>query len=233
MKKILFTCLIALTVQYTYAQVALTRIGIGVSHWERSYDGADEFSAMFQPLNATSSSSTVIPSIFAQVNLIGGFGVEGRFGLYSASFEGSSVFTGFTITESIEQRILPFSYGLVYDLPLSERWTAMLGAGFNTFTIRNEITRTVTGAEGSTGPNTFTGRQTAAYVRGALEYMVTDNIGLGLDLRYNTGAYNQVSRPEPGAAPVTREISLAGVEVGLSVRYRFSALFEGKTEKED
>lgn len=226
MKKILLIFTLALFAHASMAQVQVSRIGVGLSHWDRNYYGSDEFTAMFQPLNARSSSSSLIPSFFAQVDFYKGLGVEGRVGLYNATFEGTSTFPNLTVTDKVSQRIVPLSLGLVYDVSVSEKVIASLGAGMNTYYIQNEVSRTVTGSEGSTGPNTFSGRTTGAYFKAGFEYALSDAIGLGLDLRYNTGAYNQVTRREPGANPTVNRIGLFGTEIGLSVRYRLASLFD-------
>lgn len=233
MKKILFILTFALLAQAGLAQVKVSRIGVGLSHWERAYYGFDEFSAMFSPLNSTSMSSSLIPTFFAQVDFFKGLGLEGRVGLYNANFEGISTFPNFTLRDKIEQRIVPVSFGLVYDIPVNEKIITSLGAGVNTYYIQNVVTRTITGAEGSSGPSTFSGQTTGGYFKADFEYLLTDAIGIGLDFRYNTGAYNQVSRREPGAAPTVNRIGLFGTEIGLSVRYRLSSLFDKSKDIEE
>ncbi|UJP64450.1 hypothetical protein [Mongoliitalea daihaiensis] len=226
MKKIILVCAFALIAQLGMAQVQLSRVGFGLSAWNRAADG--EFASMFQPQNSNSSSRSVIPSLFATLDLYKGIGVEGRVAISNATYTGESEFPTFTITDEISQRIIPLSFGAVYHRGLAEGISLGLGAGVNTYYIQNEVTRTVVGIPGSSGPATFNGRSLGAYVKLAGEYMLSEAIGVGLDLRYNTGNYNLVSRPEPGAAAQTNQVSLAGIEIGISLRYRISTLFKNQ-----
>lgn len=223
MKKIIFVLSFAMIAQLGMAQVQLTRVGIGLSAWDRAGDG--EFASMFQPLNTTSSSRSLIPSVFATLDLYNGLGVEGRVAISNATYTGQSRFTGFTVTDEIRQRIIPLSFGAVYYNDLSDVFTVGAGVGLNTYHIQNQVTRTVVGGQGSTGPTTFNGRTTGAYFKADAEYMLSEVIGIGLDLRYNTGSYNLLFRPEPGAPLQTNSNALAGVEIGLSLRFKISSIF--------
>ncbi|MGY6522245.1 MAG: outer membrane beta-barrel protein [Mongoliitalea sp.] len=223
MKKIILIVTFAMIAQLGMAQVQLSRVGIGLSAWNRAGDG--EFASMFQPLNTTSSNRSLIPSLFGTLDLYKGIGLEGRVAISNATYTGESVFPSFTITDEIRQRIIPLSFGAVYHRGLAEGFSVGAGAGLNTYYIQNEVTRTVVGIPGSAGPTTFTGRSIGAYFKADAEYMLSEAIGVGLDIRYNTGNYNLVSAPEPGAAAQTNQIGLAGIEIGLSLRYRISTLF--------
>lgn len=224
MKKILIILLFAMSTEFAMAQVQVSRVGVGLSSWGRG--AGDEFSSMFQPLNSTNRSSSLIPSLFATVDLFQGIGVEGRVAIANSTFTGESVFTGFTLTEEIKQRIVPLSFGAVYHKGLSDEFTVGAGVGINTYYIQNEVSRTVVGAQGSVNPTVFSGRTTGAYFKADAEYMFSEIFGVGLDMRYNTGNYNVNFRPEPGAPVQTTTNALAGFEIGLSLRVKVANLFK-------
>lgn len=226
MKKytVLFIFALCLTGFSTQAQIKLNHISGGLAYWNRSYSDADE--RAFLP-NYTEddgfTKSGIMPFVGAELNLIGSLALEGRVGIWSGTFDGTSVYgNGLTISEEMKQTIIPVSLGL----SLQPNWfggniSPFFGVGLNRYFIQNKISRNVTGGTGEDFSETFSGNSYGAYYKAGLELMLSDHLGVALHGRYNTGSYDQVFVPEEGTSAQTYEVSLKGLEVGLSLRYKF------------
>ena len=106
------------------------------------------------------------------------------------------------------------------------------GAGLNKYYLQNEVSRQMTGTSGTVTPVIFAGNNNGFYAKMALEYRFTEKLGLSLQGRYNSGQYNQTYKESADAALSSREISLKGFEVGLSLSYRLESLFAKKGKSE-
>lgn len=228
MKSLSFKILILLIFSSSYsselfAQVQVSKFGFSLSHWNRTYGEVDE---RFFFINAPSeqggfTSAALMPAVFAEVNLHKGLALEGRLGVWSYTYTGSSTFAnGLVVEESIQQRIIPASLSLIYNIPINEKLSAFAGLGVNRYFLQHTADRNVTTGEGNIAPVEFTGNNYGMNVKLGLEYYFTDNIGLGLEGRYNTGSYNKSYTPDFGGPSVTRNIELSGLEFGVSLRYR-------------
>lgn len=207
------------------AQVSFDHLGLGVSYWNRSYSGADERSFLANyPGDGSFNQGGVMPFLSAGIILYEGFGVDGRIGFWSATFSGEDVFTGgLRITESIKQSVVPLTLGVYYSYNdvVPEKINLFAGAGINRYFIQNTAQRSVSEGEGDVPSRTFNGNDYGFYGKLGAEYMLSGSISAVLDARYNTGSYDKRYTPEFGGTSVSRNISLKGLEVGLSFRYKF------------
>lgn len=165
-----------------------------------------------------------MPFLSAGIMVYEGFGVDGRIGFWSATFSGEDVFTsGLQIKESIKQTVVPLTLGVYYSYKdvVPEKINIFAGAGINRYFIQNTSQRSVSEGEGDVPSLTFNGNDYGFYGKFGAEYMLSGNISAVLDARYNTGRYDKKYIPEFGGTSVTRNISLMGLEVGLSFCYKF------------
>lgn len=210
----------------SHAQVKLNNIGAGISYWERSYDGVDE-RAFLRGYDSSKGfdQGGFMPHIGAELGILGGLGIDGRVGIWSGKYENETRFgNGLVIAEEIKQTIIPVSLGLVYrfDALLGEQWNMFAGAGLNRYFVQNKVSRTVTGGEGANSAETFSGNDYGANVKAGVEFMLTEALGLSLEGRVNTGSYDQKFQAAEDGPVQNYEVSLKGIEVGLSLKYRFS-----------
>nr|MBI1230572.1 outer membrane beta-barrel protein [Cytophagales bacterium] len=207
------------------AQVSLDHVGIGVSYWNRSYSGADERSFLVNyPGDGGFSQGAAIPQVSAGLLLFDGFGIDGRIGIWSATFSEELDLTGgLRISESIKQTVIPLTTGVYYSISnvVPDKMNVLVGAGVNRYFIQNTSERTVSAGEGSVAARTFNGNDYGAYGKLGIEYLLGDVVSVVLDGRYNTGSYDKTYIPEFAATPVTRNVSMMGLEIGLSLRYKF------------
>lgn len=211
------------------AQVTFDHLGLGVSYWNRSYSGVDERSFLPNyPGDLDFSQGGVMPFLSAGVSLYEGFGVDGRIGIWSANFTGEQVLSGgLRINESIKQTVIPLTVGVYYaynDL-VPDELHVFAGAGVNRYFIQNKAERSVTGGEGDVPSRAFNGNDYGFYGKLGAEYMLNEIFSLVLEGRYNTGSYDKTFTPEFGAPSVTRNVSLQGLEIGLSLRYKFADMY--------
>lgn len=211
------------------AQVAFDHVGLGVSYWNRSYSGADERSFLpSYPGDGDFSKGGVMPFLSAGVSLYEGLGVDGRIGIWTGSFSGEQVLSGgLRINESIKQTVIPLTLGVYYsynDL-VPDQVNLFAGAGVNRYFIQNRAERSVSEGEGNIPSRTFNGNDYGFYFKLGGEYMLNETFSLALEGRYNTGSYDKTYTPEFGAPSVTRNVSLQGLEIGVSVRYKFSDMY--------
>jgi hypothetical protein len=137
------------------------------------------------------------------------------------------------VEETIVQRVTPVSLGINYtfDIPNNSNFFIHTGLGLNKYYIQNEVSREVTGTEGTVNPVVFAGNNNGLYAKLALEYRFTEKLGLSVLGRYNSGQYNQNFQAEADAETEIREISLRGFEVGFALSYRLEDLFTKKSEE--
>jgi hypothetical protein len=237
MKKNIFTVLFACGVlflsQSAVAQIRINQIGFGVSSWTRTYDGADERRLLLEGSQSSDfKPSAALPHVFIEVGLIGNLGVEGRVGVWDNTFSGTTTLGAdkIVVEESIVQRVTPVSVGLNYTLsiPNNENFYFHVGAGAIKYYLQNEVSRTVTGSEGTVDPVIFAGNNNGFYGKAALEYRITEKLGVTVHGRYNSGKYTQNVKEEADADISTYDVSLKGFEVGIGVSYRLEDLFKRK-----
>jgi hypothetical protein len=211
------------------AQIALDHVGVGVSYWNRTYSGADERSFLPNyPGDGDFSRGGVMPFVSAGLFLFEGLGVEGRIGIWSGSFNGEQVLSGgLRIHESIKQTIIPLSAGVYYSHynMIPDQVNVFGGVGVNRYFIQNRAERNVSSGEGNVSSRAFNGNDYGFYVKLGGEYLLNDFLSLSLEGRYNTGSYNKTYTPELGAPSVTRNVSVQGLEIGLSLRYLFDDFY--------
>jgi opacity protein-like surface antigen len=208
-----------------FAQVELSKFGLSISNWNRTYGDFDErFFFLIPPAEQGGyTAGGLMPSLFAEVNLYKGLAIEGRVGTWSRTFTDISSFqNNLNIEESIKQRIIPLSLTLLYNYTITEKLNAFAGLGVNRYFLQHTVERIVTNGEGSIAPIEFTGNNYGMNFKVGLEYYFTDNLGVGVEGRYNTGSYNKSYTPEFDGGSVSRNIDLKGVELGVSLRYRLS-----------
>lgn len=208
------------------AQVAFDHVGVGVSYWNRSYSGPDERSFLPNyPGDGGFNQGGVMPFVSAGVYLYDALGIDGRIGYWSGTFTGEEVLGGgiFRINESIKQQVIPLTLGLyyAYNELFPDQMNVFVGAGVNRYFIQNKVERSVSSGEGNVPSRTFNGNDYGFYGKLGVEYMITDLFSVALDARYNTGSYDKIYTPEVGAPSETRNISMQGLDVGLSLRYEF------------
>ena len=208
------------------AQVAFDHVGLGVSYWNRTYSGADERSFLPRyPGDGDFSKGGVMPFISAGLYLFEGLGVDGRIGIWSGTFSGEQVLTGgLRINESIKQLVIPLTAGVYYSYEdvVPDYLNLFAGAGVNRYFIQNKAERAVSGGEGDVPSRTFNGNDYGFYGKLGAEYLLNEFLSVTLEGRYNTGSYDKTYIPEFGAPSVTRNVSLQGLEIGLSLRYKFA-----------
>jgi hypothetical protein len=222
--------------QSTFAQIRINQVGVGLSSWTRTYAGADERSLLIEGSQSEDfKPSAALPHLFVEVGVVGNLGIEGRVGVWNNTFTGSTALgSTIAVKETIVQRVTPLSLGLNYTLsvPENSNFFLHLGAGLNKYYLQNEVSREVTGTDGTVDPVIFAGNNNGFYAKMALEYRFTEKLGLSLQGRYNSGQYTQTFKESVDAELSSREISLQGFEVGLSLAYRLEGLF-GKKEKSE
>lgn len=208
------------------AQIKLQHIGAGVSYWDRSYSGDNEKAFLIgYEGQGDFSKGAVVPFVTAEIGLWKGLGADVRIGLWSGKFENGARFgDGLVIEEEIKQTIIPVSFGALYrwEQLLNENVDAYLGAGVNRYFLQNKVGRTVYGEGASQTSDSFSGNSYGGYFKGGIEYAITDRLAFGLEGRYNLGSYNQLYQSESDEPVQDYEISLKGIEVGVSLLYRFN-----------
>lgn len=222
--------------QGAFAQIRINQVGFGVSSWTRTYDGVDERSLLIEGGESTDfKPSGPLPFVFVELGLIGNLGLEGRVGVWNNTFTGSTALgSTIAVNETIVQRVTPVSLGVNYSIGIPDNGSFFLhlGAGLNKYYLQNEVSRQVTGTNGTVDPVIFAGNDNGYYAKMALEYRFTEKLGLSLQGRYNSGQYTQNIKESADAALASREISLKGFEVGLSLSYRLESLFAKKEKVE-
>jgi hypothetical protein len=237
MKNYKYTLLLALglilAIPSLQAQIRINQIGFGVSSWTRTYDGADERKLLLEGSQSSDfKPSAALPYVFMEVGVLGNLGIEGRLGIWDNTFSGRTTLGAdkIVVEESIVQRVTPLTVGLNYtfSIPNNENFFLHLGAGITKYYIQNEVSRTVTGTDGTVAPIIFAGNNNGFYAKAALEYRVTENLGFSVQGRYNSGQYVQNVREKVGSDISSYEVSLQGFEVGVAVSYRLEKLFKAK-----
>src|SRR5690606_17763595 len=213
----------------TFAQIQVNNFGAGLSYWHRNYNGPDERSFLinYQP-DAPFRAGALMPTISAELGLIGELALDGRIGLWSFNFTGEGTSEqGAIIREEIDQRSTPLAVGGVYTFRhvLPDIFDAFIGAGMNRYYIRNSMERIVYNAGGSLPTQTFSGNNLGFYGKIGVEYMVVPQLGLALEGRYNSGSYNQVRIAGQNSTAEPVKVSLQGLEVGIGVRYSILPMF--------
>lgn len=232
--KYIVLALIGLSFQSTelFAQIRINQIGIGVSSWTRTYDALDERNLLVDGSNTDDfKPSSSLPNVFIEVGVFKNLGIEGRLGVWDNTFSGRTTLgSTIVVEETIIQRITPLSGGLNYTLsiPNNENFFLHLGAGITKFYIQNEVSREVTGTDGTVRPLVFAGNNNGFYGKVGLEYRFTENLGLMLQGRYNSGQYYQRYKPTLDSDFLREEVSLQGFEVGVALTYRLEKLFAKK-----
>lgn len=213
----------------TSAQIEMNNFGAGLSYWHRLYSGVDERSFLIDNQQEVAfRPGALMPTVSAEVKLIGELAIDGRIGLWSTTFTGEGTSAqGAIIREEIDQRIVPLAVGGVYTFRhvLPDIFNAFVGAGINRYYIRNSMERIVYNAGGSMPAQVFTGNNLGFYGKLGVEYMIVPQLGLALEGRYNTGSYNQVRITAPNSSPEPVKVSLQGLEVGISLRYSLFPMF--------
>ena len=211
------------------AQIEINSFGAGISYWHRTYSGVDERSFLINDQQESPfRPGALMPTVSAEVRLIGELALDGRIGLWATTFtsEGTSA-QGAIIREEIDQRIVPLSLGGIYTFRhiLPDIFNAFVGAGVSRYYIRNSMERIVYNAGGSLPAQVFKGNNLGLYGRLGLEYMIAPQVGLVFEGRYHTGSYNQVRLSAPNSSPEPVKVSLQGVEAGISLRYSLFPMF--------
>ncbi|MCY2687785.1 outer membrane beta-barrel protein [Salinimicrobium sp. TH3] len=207
------------------AQVKLNNISAGASYWHRTYSEQNEkFFLISYDANEDFTQGGVMPHLGAELNLFQNLALDARVGYWTADYEAQGKFGELRLDEKIEQTIIPVSAGLVYRFPnlVREDLNLFVGAGMNRYFIQNKVSRTITGGTGTNEEDTFSGNSYGVNAKAGLEYYFTDALGLALETRYNAGYYNQTFQAVTTEEPVRERVSVRGLEVGLSLRYRFS-----------
>ncbi|MDT0647454.1 outer membrane beta-barrel protein [Zunongwangia sp. F260] len=220
---------------FTYgaqAQIKLNNVGVGVSYWNRSYSDANEkYVLISSEADEDFTKGGAMPFISAELNLYRNFSLDGRVGLWTGDFTSEGQFGDLTISESIDQTLIPLSLGLTYNFNelLRDDFNFLVGVGVNRYFVQNKVSRTIEGGAGSEAAETFSGNNYGAYLKTGLEYMFSDSFGLLLEGRYNTGFYTQSFRTSLDAELQSEQISVRGFEIGLSLRYAFM----GRTDDDE
>ncbi|UCS93973.1 porin family protein [Echinicola marina] len=217
--------LMLLVMTVAEAQVKFNSIQAGMSLWQRSYAGADERALLRNyPGEGDFTIGKVMPTLGAEIGLSDHFAVDGRIGLWNGKFIGEdNLVSGLVIREEIEQTVIPLSLGLNYyynDLVM-DKLNAFAGVGVNRYFIQNKVNRYVSEGDGTVLPEKYSGNNYGIHFKLGVEYLLDAKLGIGLEGRYNTGAYSQSYTPEVGGAGIKQDISLRGMEIGLTLRYKF------------
>lgn len=206
------------------AQIKLNHVAVGVSYWERSYDDATEkaFFTGYRPEDGFTKGG-VMPHLGAELNLYAGLALDARVGFWNGKFENRSQFGDLIIDEKVKQTLIPLSAGLVYNFDglLREDFSFFAGAGINRYFIENKVERVITGGQGVGADATFSGNNYGAYAKAGVAYTFARNFSAALEARYNSGYYNQSFQPAQGEAKMAEQVSVRGIEGGLSLRYHF------------
>ena len=206
------------------AQIKLNHVAAGVSYWERTYEDASEeaFFTGYRPEDNFKKGG-IVPHLGAELNLYEGLALDARVGFWNATFENRAQFGDLIIDEKIEQTIIPVAAGLVYNFDgvFREDFNLFAGVGMQRYFIENKVERDITGGAGVGADATFSGNNYGAYAKAGVEYVFARNFAAALDLRYNSGYYNQAFQPAQDSAMMEEKVSVRGLEGGLSLRYRF------------
>ncbi|OYX08626.1 MAG: hypothetical protein B7Z16_19010 [Algoriphagus sp. 32-45-6] len=96
------------------------------------------------------------------------------------------------------------------------------GVGISRFFLQHEFERVVIGGDGSLAPSKFSGNDFGINAMVGLRNKVSDNLVLTLYSQYNSGSYNhRIYSEETLGDYSVRNISLKGIEFGVSLGYMF------------
>ncbi|WP_200980039.1 outer membrane beta-barrel protein [Echinicola sp. 20G] len=208
------------------AQIEFNHLGIGMSYWNRSYNGYDERAFLGNEENDGSfTKGSLMPTLSVELGLAGGLALDTRLALWMAKFEGQSqIDEGPILSLENKQLILPISLGLVYNFDdlVEDKLNASIGAGANRYYIKNKVERVASEGDDSIETNTFEGGSFGLHFKAGLEYVLSSTLGLALEGRYNMGSYNQLYASEVGQAPQDYKVDVKGIELGIYLTYNFS-----------
>lgn len=210
-----------------YAQVEINHVGLGVSYWHRTYTGADE-RAFLSNVNFSDNfyQTALFPVLSGELNLYNGLAVDGRMGALRTAFRlRQEVGANRYLTEEVEQFILPFYTGLVYNFReiVPKYLNAFAGLGVSRYFIRNRFSRSLQG--GSANENSsrnLNGNDYGINGKMGAEYLFKKDFSLALEIRYHHGRYRQQLPIAVQGNSTILSFDLKGLEAGFSFRYNFS-----------
>ncbi|WP_289029905.1 hypothetical protein [uncultured Algoriphagus sp.] len=221
------------------AQISLREIGVGTSYWLRLYNTPDETSVLTNgSLEIADPAGVIVPSLFGVLNLNESFALRGNVGLAQQSYQSRLLLGDLIRVEELTQTIIPASINLEYRISLSANTNSnkeekdntenpnevegsslelLFGLGVNRFFVQHDISRSVTGAEGTLPSTRFSGNDFGLNIMVGLAYPMSKSVNLLLFSRYNSGSYDHriYQDNSPGLYDL-REISLRGLELGVS-----------------
>ena len=209
------------------AQVEINHVGLGVSYWYRSYSGADE-RAFLSNVNLSDNfyQTAIFPTLSGELNLYDGLALDGRMGALRTAFRlRQELGANRYLTEQVEQFILPFYTGLVYNFRglVPKYLNAFAGLGVSRYFIRNRFSRSLEGGAADENLSLdLNGNDYGLNGKLGVEYLFKKDFSLAMELRYHHGRYRQQL---PVAAEGNSELlsfDLKGLEAGFSFRYNFS-----------
>lgn len=216
------------------AQVSLREVGVSTSYWLRLYNTPDETAVLTNgSLDIADPSGVIVPGLFGVLDLNKAFALRGNVGLAQQSYQSRLLLGDLIRVEELKQTIIPASINLEYRVSLSGNTNLnqeesdndlddssldlLLGIGVNRFFIQHDISRSVTGGEGTLPSTRFSGNDFGLNFMVGLAYPMTKSVNILLFSRYNTGSYDHrvYQDNSPGLYDL-REISLRGLEFGVS-----------------
>ncbi|WP_209331709.1 hypothetical protein [Lunatimonas salinarum] len=210
-----------------FAQIELNNVSVGTGLWNRTYAGVDERSFLIGYEQAsTYVNRSLIPFISAELNVWQGFAIDARIGYWRKVLESHGLLEGdFRIAEQLDQRIVPLYAGVVYNFPdiIPKYLKGFAGGGISRYFIDNRFSRKVEDGLGDIEAEPFRGNNYGVNGKVGIEYLFPEFVSLVFEARYHRGFYHQTTVLSGDlVSPATQRVDLAGLELGLAVRYTIS-----------
>lgn len=197
------------------------------------------------------SNPVLVSYIYGRVKFGKFLGIRGKLGLAQDSYESLTILGNLERNEKLSQTIIPAGLLLDFSIPLGKKSSEgkdskeadsedsdsfeksdnsgsklkthlIGGVGLNRYFIQHTISRDVSGGDGSIPDSRFSGNDYGITAMVGISNQISDKIILTVFSQYNSGSYNHrvYSEEVPGSYDV-ENISLKGLEFGLSLAYKF------------
>ncbi|WP_266364931.1 porin family protein [Tellurirhabdus rosea] len=223
--------LVAFSAFSAQAQVSLKSISVGAGYWKPSLDYWNKESVMGQA--GGKFDGAIAPTLALEVGVVKGLSVGARVSSWKQSASSPISIAGINRTEKLTLSIIPVALDVKYAFakPVAEGekqpfLTPYAGVSVARYFVKNEFNRVVEKGTGSVN-ETQAGNNYGFQVFVGAEKQLVKKLYLALDLRYHLGSYKQAVKTVTGSGSTavttssSQDVSLNGVEAGLSLRYKF------------